>query len=413
MSPRFNLPTAPVLFGVFVLLGVAFIIMAKVQFALSPAVALSVPVGIMLGYAAIVNVPALRLRDDQTGDNLYYMGFLYTLTSLGVALYQFSAEGSAEQIVQAFGIAIASTIAGIALRVLFAQMRKDPVEVERHARLELAEAARRVRRELDATVIEFSSFRRHTTQALDDGFADISRKVDEISESLLKAVAETVEKSRGPIIDAAKASSELLGTMGQSTAEKLDRFATQMTSSLDNSASKLAAENNRLSTSIAAMAHGIDGMSQKLLDMQTPEKVIEVKLEPVLRPIIKGAADFARNAERAAESHAQQLVKADAIQTNLAALAGSIQEISARLAQSERSNEFSAEAIKELTASFSHGFSKAQASFQASRSDMERLLAAIDRNTRSTAISFTNASNAQREPDLVGATIQMADGSTR
>ena len=37
-----------------------------------------------------------------------------------------------------------NTIAGITLRILFNQMRRDPVEVEATARLELAEASRRV-----------------------------------------------------------------------------------------------------------------------------------------------------------------------------------------------------------------------------------------------------------------------------
>src|SRR5262245_652027 len=88
-----------------------------------------VPVAIMLTYALVIYLARnLRLRDDQSGDNLYYMGFLFTLTSLGVSLYQFSVERAAEEIVQNFGIAIASTITGIALRVVFNQMRRDPIE---------------------------------------------------------------------------------------------------------------------------------------------------------------------------------------------------------------------------------------------------------------------------------------------
>ena len=75
--------------------------------------ATAVPVLVMIGYAVLLGARLFRLRDDQSGDNLYYMGFLFTLTSLAVSLYQFSAAGSAEQIVQNFGIAIASTIAGI------------------------------------------------------------------------------------------------------------------------------------------------------------------------------------------------------------------------------------------------------------------------------------------------------------
>ena len=79
---------------------------------------------------------------------------------------------------QNFGIAIGSTIAGIGLRVLFNQMRRDPVEVEQRSRLELAEAARRVRRELDSSVVEFAYFRRNAQQAAADSPSDVAEKFE-------------------------------------------------------------------------------------------------------------------------------------------------------------------------------------------------------------------------------------------
>ena len=110
------------------------------------------------------------------------MGFLFTLTSLAVSLYQFSAAGSAEQIVQNFGIAIASTIAGITLRILFNQMRRDPVEVEATARLELAEASRRVKRELESAILEFGYFRRATQQSMDDAMDEVRESIGKVRE---------------------------------------------------------------------------------------------------------------------------------------------------------------------------------------------------------------------------------------
>jgi hypothetical protein len=127
-------------FMVFVSAGVVYVGSSKL-FGFPLLAVTLVPVGIMLLYAAATYFSqAIRLRDDQTGDNLYYMGFLFTLTSLGVALFQFNTFGGVENIVRNFGIAITSTIAGIALRVFFNQMRRDPIEVERAARLELADA---------------------------------------------------------------------------------------------------------------------------------------------------------------------------------------------------------------------------------------------------------------------------------
>ena len=142
----FSAAVSAVAFMLFVAVGAAYIIAGKL-FGVAALLVTFVPVAIMVAYALVITLSrSLRLRDDQLGDNLYYMGFLFTLTSLGVSLYQFSASHAAEEIVQNFGIAIGSTIAGIGLRVIFNQMRRDPVEIERTMRLELAEAARRVRR---------------------------------------------------------------------------------------------------------------------------------------------------------------------------------------------------------------------------------------------------------------------------
>ena len=74
-------------------------------------------------------------------------------------------------------MAISSTITGIALRVIFNQMRQDPIEVEHSARQELAEASRRVRTQLDETVLAFNHFRIQTVQSL-----------EEAQEALLKGV---------------------------------------------------------------------------------------------------------------------------------------------------------------------------------------------------------------------------------
>src|SRR5262245_55714144 len=135
MTPPFNHALSPffgaVLFLGFVLIGAGYIVWAKLA-SISALQVTAIPLGLMVLYALALGLARyFRLRDDQAGDNLYYLGFLYTLTSLGVSLWQFSVNHGAEGIVTNFGIAISSTILGVALRVVFNQMRQDPVEVER------------------------------------------------------------------------------------------------------------------------------------------------------------------------------------------------------------------------------------------------------------------------------------------
>src|ERR1700738_4468600 len=190
----------------FVAGGCAYIVAAKLG-GLGQLYVTFVPVGTMAAYALLICLArGLRLRDDQSGDNLYYMGFLFTLTSLGVSLYQFSAARAAEEIVQNFGIAISTTIAGIGLRVLFNQMRRDPVEVERMMRLELAEAARRVRRELDSTVVEFGYHRRSAQQAAADSFKHVMERFDEVVGRLFASLDEITARLSAPLEAASRRS---------------------------------------------------------------------------------------------------------------------------------------------------------------------------------------------------------------
>ena len=214
----------------FVAAGSIYIILSKIA-GFGPIYVTFVPVVIMVGYALLIWLPrSLRLRDDQAGDNVYYMGFLFTLTSLGVSLYQFNASRAAEEIVQNFGIAIGSTITGIALRVIFNQMRLDPVEIERTMRLELAEAARRVRRELDSTVVEFGYVRRSAHQAAADSFKLVAEKFDDVSANLLASMATVAAKSAEPLEAASRRAADMVERLSNTVVEALAGSIEQMAS---------------------------------------------------------------------------------------------------------------------------------------------------------------------------------------
>src|SRR5262249_43540179 len=108
-TPPFNHALSPffgaALFLAFVLVGATYIVWAKLV-GIATLLVTGIPLVLMLLYALALGVTRyFRLRDDQAGDNLYYLGFLYTLTSLGVSLWQFSVNDGAEVgIVTNFGI---------------------------------------------------------------------------------------------------------------------------------------------------------------------------------------------------------------------------------------------------------------------------------------------------------------------
>ncbi|QOZ51521.1 hypothetical protein XH90_09115 [Bradyrhizobium sp. CCBAU 53338] len=268
------------------LAGCGYIVFSKLV-GLSALLVTSVPVLVMIAYALVLGIARLmRLRDDQSGDNLYYMGFLFTLTSLAVSLYQFSANGSAEQIVQNFGIAIASTIAGIALRIFFNQMRRDPIEVEAAARMELADASRKVRRELDSTVLEFAYFRRAAQQSITDAMEEMKGILGEARQNVAGELKQFADHSVKPLEEASKKSGDTIESLNNRIAQ-----------SLDVASKKLASDANQLAESTRSVIKAIEALAAKLETMQTPEQIIEIKLSPMIQGLSRAVNAFSKGAE--------------------------------------------------------------------------------------------------------------------
>ena len=277
------------LFFAVVIAGSGYIILSKLNDFGAFAVT-SVPVLIMIGYAVLLGARLFRLRDDQSGDNLYYMGFLFTLTSLAVSLYQFSAAGSAEQIVQNFGIAIASTIAGITLRILFNQMRRDPVEVEATARLELAEASRRVKRELESVILEFGYFRRMTQQSITDALHEVQESIGQAHQEFSGDLKKLASATTSPFEAASKRSEQTLDGLNERTVQVLDVSR------------QLVHEGEQLARNITRIAKAIEPLFARLTSHQAPEQIIESRLAPLIESLTQAVNSLHNSAELQAKN---------------------------------------------------------------------------------------------------------------
>lgn len=225
------------------------------------------PVIVMLVYSTLLFTSRfLRLRDDQAGDNLYYLGFLYTLTSLGFSLWEFQNDIS-DEIVKNFGIAISTTIVGVALRVIFQQMRQDPLEVERAARLELAEAARKVRTELDETAMHFSHFQRTIVQRGLDAEAEIRERTS----TDLKLVAEGIqglpEKVAEALADANKQAKADLTAFSQTLLKNIETTTARIGQSADD------------------LATILDDVAERLKAIHIPQEVAAEAIHPLARSL--------------------------------------------------------------------------------------------------------------------------------
>lgn len=254
-------------FGFF-LVGGLFILTLKALVD-SQLVVTSVPCALMLAYAALMwDFGEQRPRSDAAGDNLYYLGFLYTLTSLAHSLYRFSADAAdTEVIVTNFGIAIFTTILGMALRVLMGRPTvDDPSVLDETARLDLAETARRLRRELSYTVETFRETLEQDLDSVRQRLAQDAAETQEINSKTVKrmqSLGRTIARL-GDAMDRAAAglvaraeeldrSTEAL-TAFEASVKRLDSHANEAVEAIEDRSTALTAGAEEIRESLQAQA---------------------------------------------------------------------------------------------------------------------------------------------------------------
>lgn len=300
---------APAAFFITTAVGVCYILSAK-SLGYSPVQVTTIPCVLMFLYAGLLVVgKRWRLRDDQSGDNFYYMGFIFTLTSLAMSLYQFASNVSVDEIIRNFGVAVASTIVGIALRIAFNQMRRDPVEVEHYSRLDLAEASNRVRRELDGVLLELAHFRRTNQEMLSEGFHEIRSEVQRTTQETLKSMSEMATEA-------------LQAVRTTNTSISSEVQATNLKGELDQTTKNL----KRIATALAKAGDQIERASSSFTDrldqFSPPDRVLEVKLEPTIDALEAAIRGLGASLERQAHVIGEQTAAIASLQSGLGASLG-------------------------------------------------------------------------------------------
>jgi hypothetical protein len=254
------------LFLVFFLAGSIAIVALKLAH-FTQLVVTAVPVIIMLVYGAYVLItPRYRIRSDRAGDSLYYLGFLYTMVSLAYSLYEFKqSDANTADIVTNFGIALATTILGLALRVMYHQMREDPFDTEQEARVDLSQAAK----------------------ALHGVLLDVERDFESLRLTVSQIVTEAAHVAKTQINIVA---TEIQETTKLQT-EFLTKFSEQAAQELRSHHSEMLAASKSMSAAVKRIAERLDKVEvppemikDRLAKIEIPTDLIKERIENVQIP---------------------------------------------------------------------------------------------------------------------------------
>jgi methyl-accepting chemotaxis protein len=197
-------------------------------------------VTVMLAYGVVAfRFRRVQLRPDRLGDNFYYLGFIYTLASLSSALLQLERDSSPiEGILGSFGIALFTTIFGVAGRVLFVQLRSDIDEVEDEVRRDLQSVAADLRGQLNTTLADFETFQlgvhqaaeeaaKGASQVVQDAISNISRVTNAAAENIDQALG----REAGRVLDLRDSITKMdgrLNSLVENVNDRMDEFNDRM-----------------------------------------------------------------------------------------------------------------------------------------------------------------------------------------
>lgn len=235
---------------------------------------------VMVGYAALVQLSGTgKLRSDQAGDNCYYLGLIYTLVSLAYAIFTFNPAETAATIVSGFGIALATTIMGLVLRVFFNQTRVDLVQTEDSARLELAEAAGRLKSELSGIIISMNDFGRETRQSIDELRASTMKSMADAQTAAIAGIQATVDQANAAMSEQAQEAS--------SRAKRLSAATDRVVQAIEEHAASIEAAQSTMSNLTASLG-GIQKAAEAIKEAIAPLATTTNELRGTQSQLLQG-----------------------------------------------------------------------------------------------------------------------------
>ena len=283
------------------------IIIFRGFFGFSPVLTAFFPISILLSYFYVLRFsPTYRQREDRAGDNLYFLGFIFTVISLGVALYRYQSDPDVNQIIGDLGVGLSATVVGLVLRIILTHQRKDPDEIEEITRLELSEAADRTTAQLNATTRVIEAVQSQGRQIMEEAQESINTANESVLESLLQldTKLQAIQVPDDMITSKVDPMLNNLGSSIDRLVQRLDAIQVQP-DLLDQKASELFAPLNimvielrdklnqiDLGSLIAKLDTSVDDLIAKLGSIDIPADVIANKASAAFDPLDQAVVEL-------------------------------------------------------------------------------------------------------------------------
>lgn len=334
MTPPKDLKLA---FVAIFLAGTACIVAGKALFPEQPLVVTAVPLLLLGVYGYLVWRLPEMYRGGGDADNAYYLGFLFTIVSLSVALYQLGFKentGISVDLVQNFGIALSTTILGLLLRTFLSPHHIDVGQQDEQARFQLYSATNDFVAALESSAVRINeTFEVHTGR-LAQSFIEAARIMTEQLPGETERATQALSVFGGDVVQALdRALTELKGlsaSLAETASEMQDHLRTTIgreVSAVESSTAELRTVASASAKSLNTLEKSVRLLQARLESVNAPPDILEQQAERAYAVFAQSAGAAGTSMESAARSFEASLA---ACSQEVAQLSRQIQEIHQR-----------------------------------------------------------------------------------
>lgn len=265
------------------------------------------PISILLSYYYVLRFsPTYRQREDKAGDNLYFLGFIYTVITLGVALFRYQNDPDVNQIIADLGVGLSTTVVGLVLRIILTHQRKDPDEIEEVTRVELSDAVDRTLTQLYSATSAIEGVQIQGIQIMEeaqksintanekvlDSFKQFDLKLQaiQVPEDMITSKVDLMLNSLGSSIDRFVQRLDAI----QVQPDLIDQKVSELFVPLNIMVVELRDKMNQidLNSLIAKLDTSVDGLIVKLGSVDIPTDVIAQKASSAFDPLDQAVVEL-------------------------------------------------------------------------------------------------------------------------
>jgi hypothetical protein len=256
-----------------------------------------IPLGLMSIYILIgLKRHDTDVSDEKFADTCYYLGFIFTITSIIFSLFDLPKIGvgtKIQDIAIRFGAAMVSTVLGLSVRVYLVSFKRDVADAIKDAEEEIIEASQKFREQLVIAFEKLRDFQSDVDVAAKATVERVNMQVEALSknhsERLTDFFAELTARNQKTFTEAlaeVRAASVLLGN-------SVDDYATGLRANLTSIEKKVVAFADAVTDRLSTTTFPDDYFSKHLAE---PLTQLQSAATDVSGAVAKSSTEIARSA---------------------------------------------------------------------------------------------------------------------